>query len=95
MSKKAGVEIHAVPKTKCVESIFLNAEGHEDSHGYAGALPHGLDFSMRMKQLKACFPRPPDFESEEHATWDFETYRIVVTLDEAGKIANVFLTSDF
>lgn len=95
-SEAAGVEIHGAPKTKRIHTIFLYAEGYEDNHQYAAELPHGLDFSMQMAQVKACFPRPPDFHSPEHATWDFDTYRIIVMFDDAGKaITNVNLTSNF
>jgi hypothetical protein len=94
-SEAAGIEVHAGPKTKRIHTIFLFAEGFEDSQEYAGPLPHGLDFSMDMKQVEGCFTRPPDFGSAEHATWDFDDYRIIVTFGKAGRITGVNLTSDF
>jgi hypothetical protein len=93
-SEQAGVAINAAPKSGRITDVFLFAEGHEDNQQYQGALPHGLDFSMGMKEVKACFPRKPDFHSEEHATWDFDDYRLVVSFED-NAIASVYLSSDF
>jgi hypothetical protein len=93
ISEDAGLEIHAAPKTRRIVTVFLYAEGASNFKQYKGALPHGLEFSMDMDAVKACFPREPDFSSEEHCTWDFDEYRIIVSFD--GGMTDVTLTSDF
>ncbi len=93
ISEDAGMEVHAAPKTQRIFTVFLYAEGASGFKPYKGALPHGLDFSMDMDAVKGCFPRAPDFSSDEHCTWDSDDYRIIVTFDEG--ITDVTLTSDF
>lgn len=93
ISEDAGVEVHAAPKTRRIVTVFLYAEGSSDFKQYKGALPHGLNFSMDMDAVKGCFPRNPDFSSDEHCTWDFDDYRVIVTFDDG--MSDVTLTSDF
>jgi hypothetical protein len=93
ISEDAGVVVYAQPKTRRITDFFMYAEGHEGYKQFKGPLPHGLDFSMDMDAVKGCFPRNPDFSSDEHCTWDFDDYRIIVSFD--GGITNVTLTSDF
>ncbi len=93
ISEDAGVVVYAAPKTRRIFTVFLYAEGYEGYKQYKGTLPHGLDFSMDMDAVKGCFPRNPDFSSDEHCTWDFDDYRLIVSFD--GGITDVTLTSDF
>jgi hypothetical protein len=93
ISEDAGVVVYAAPKTRRIFTVFLYAEGYEGYKQYKGPLPHGLDFCMDMDAVKACFPRNPDFSSDEHCTWDFDDYRIIVSFEDG--ITDVTLTSDF
>jgi hypothetical protein len=97
ISKEAGVVVYAQPKTRRITDLFLYAEGHEGYKQFKGKLPHGLDFSMTVDEVKSCFPREPDFSSDEHCTWDFDDYRLIVSFDNGIEdgITDVTLTSDF
>lgn len=93
ISEDAGVVVYAAPKTRRIFTVFLYAEGYEGYKQYNGPLPHRLDFSMDMDAVKGCFPRAPDFSSDEHCTWDFDDYRLIVSFEDG--ITDVTLTSDF
>jgi hypothetical protein len=94
ISEDAGLVVYAQPKTRRITDVFTYAEGHEGYKQFKGPLPHGIDFSMSMDAVKACFPRAPNFSSPEHCTWDFEEYRIIVRF-KSDAIIRVTLTSDF
>jgi hypothetical protein len=97
ISEDAGMEVHAAPKTRRIFTVFLYAEGASGFKPYKGVLPHGLNFSMDMDAVKGCFPRKPDFSSDEHCTWDFDDYRLIVSFEEGitNGITDVTFTSDF
>jgi len=94
ISEDAGVVVYASPKSARIHTVFLYADGHEGHSQYKGPLPHGIKFSMDMKQVKSCFSKKPSGTSDEHLAWDFDDYRIVVNFDDEEAITIVGLTSD-
>ena len=95
ISKPAGMVVYADGESARITTVFLYSEGHQGAGQYRGPLPHGLDFSMGKAEVQASFPRPPDFTSDEHDTWDFDDYRLVAQYRRAGTISVVVVTGDF
>ena len=95
VSMQAGLVVYADADSARITTVFLYSQGHEGASQYRGPLPHGLDFSMGQAEVQASFPRPPDFTSDEHDTWDFDDYRLVAQYRRAGTISVVGVTGDF
>jgi hypothetical protein len=93
-SKKAGVEIRSEPKSKRIVGMFLFA-GCDGFSRYAGPLPHGVQFDMKSPAVKACFADPATGSDSECDSWEEEDCCIMVSYDSAGKITNIYLTTDF
>ena len=95
VSMQAGLVVYADADSARITTVFLYSQGHEGASQYRGPLPHGLDFSMGQAEVQASFPRPPDFTSDEHDTWDFDDYRLVAQYRRAGTISVVGVTGEF
>jgi hypothetical protein len=95
ISKPAGLVVYADADSARITTVFLYSEGHQGAGQYRGPLPHGLDFSMGKAEVQASFPRPPDFTSDEHDTWDFDDHRLVVRYGGTGTISRATITGMF
>jgi hypothetical protein len=95
ISKQAGMVVYADGESARITTVFLYSEGHQGASQYRGPLPHGLDFSMSKAQVQASVPRPPDFTSDEHDTWDFDDHRLVVRYGRTGTISRATVTGAF
>lgn len=77
-SPKDGLEVHRDKSGAVTMVIAYTDDG--DGKRYGGALPDGLSLDMDRAAFKAKFGEP-QFKSEEHQCWVFDTYRIVASYD--------------